>query len=113
MPHYVIYRASDGRAVSHTTVEPQNLAIGNTYKMFAEKPDNTMWDESTLAFIPIPPKQYVNRLVTALSNPAFDDLQEAYQALSPALKTKIRNGLERLLGDKVLMRVGSTIVIKD
>lgn len=113
MAYYVLYRQSDGKPLSMGTVAPETIASGLAVKEFATHSDDTQWDQATLTFIPIPPKQFVNRLVTALANPAFDDLLEAYQSLSPALKTKIRNGLERLLGDKVLMRVGGSIVIND
>lgn len=114
MPFYTLYRVSDGRAISHGTVAPENIAAGRAVIELANPPaDNTQWDEATLAFIPIPPKVFINRAVELLTHPDFVDIQEAYQALSAANRTKVRNGITRLLGDKLLRRDTETLAIKD
>lgn len=115
MAFYVLYRESDGRAISYSTDEPQNIAVGRAVKSFVNPPaDNTQWQESTLTFIPIPPKVYIDRLLEILTDSEYaDDIQQVWNGLSAANRTRLRNGLIRLLGTKRYRRDTETLAIRD
>lgn len=115
MSFYVLYRESDGRAISYSTLEPQSVTAGRAVKVFDNPPaDNTQWEEATLTFIPIPPKVYVDRLLEMLTDSEYaDDIQLVWNGLSAANRTRLRNGLIRLLGTKRFRRDTETLAIKD
>jgi hypothetical protein len=102
MTWYAIYQSSDGRLVSIGEAESQPVIAGMVALPLAGKPDlkPLMWDEATRAFVVRPAKVLVDRLDDIAGNPNYQDFLDAYQALSAANRTKLRNAVIRLLGSK-------------
>jgi hypothetical protein len=100
MPWFAVYESTTGRLVSVGQQVADPLPAGLTAAQLGQRPaDNQMWDTATRAFVARPAKVLVDRLLTdLLSNPAFSELQTAYNSLSAANKTRIRNGLILFLG---------------
>jgi hypothetical protein len=68
-----------------------------------------VYDPATRTLTARPAKVLVDRLQDILANPNFSDLQTAYNALSAANKTRIRDGLARLLGRQRFRASGESV----
>lgn len=100
MTWYAIYNKSTGRLVSLGTVITDPLPAHLEAVTLADKPaDSEMWDEATKAYVPRPAKVLMDRLQDLVTHGDYaDDFKAVWDTLSAGNKTKIRNGLIRLLG---------------
>lgn len=111
MSWYYIYQTSDGKLKSETDVLPVGLGTGLDFVTLTNRVDSSvMWDEGTHAFIARPAKVLIDRLQDLLDIPSFAD---AYNALSAARKTAVRNGLIQLLGKRRFRNQADTPEIND
>jgi len=65
---YIIYQVADGRAVSGTSVEPdEDLPARFAYKTYPSRDDTKMWDEATRDLIDRPVDIPIDRVEVVLS----------------------------------------------
>jgi hypothetical protein len=103
MAWYVAYDTATGRLESESDTEIA-ARTGKTVLQLADRPNinanGVMWDESTRTFIARPLKVLIDRLEDIQTNPNFADFMTAYNTLSAANKTRLRNMVIRLLGSR-------------
>lgn len=100
MAWYAYIRDSDGALLSLSTTSDQ-VAAGITVTELAIDPTDPahMYDQNTRTFISRPAKVLADRLQDIITNPAYgDDLITLWNTLNAANRTRLRNGLIRLLG---------------
>lgn len=94
---YAVIDTATGRLRSVGTVLPQALPDGlSAFELGETRPDldAQMWDESTRAFMPRPPKlPPVDRLDDFSSSPVFREMRDALAALSPSARTQVGSAL--------------------
>lgn len=107
MPVRAYYETTSGRLVSVGTVFPVRTPEGLSFNEYDVPADfdysaylrNNMWDEATRDFVPRPAKVLSDRLQDIINDSAYaDDIIDLWQRLPAEDRTKIRNGLIRLLG---------------
>lgn len=97
---YSLYDSATGALVSSTNTLPVNIPANMSYLTLADKPANDqMWDATTRTYIARPLKVLVDRLQDIINNPNYaDDIQLVWSSLNATQKTRLRNGLIKLLG---------------
>jgi hypothetical protein len=99
MTWHAIYETVSGQLVSVGQVVAEPLPDGLTDLVLTDQPPDTqMWDPVTHTYIARPVKVRVDRLDDLQSHPSFADFLTAYQSLSVANRTRLRNALILLLG---------------
>lgn len=95
------YETATGRLLSVGEIEPEQLPPGVSELLLAGQPniDAVMWDVATRAFVARPAKVLVDRLQDMITDSAYSaDLIALWNALNATNRTRLRNGLIRLLG---------------
>ena len=91
---------------------PENTPEGWSFVERAERLDLGlwMWSEAARDYVARPPKVLVDRLQDIISNPAYqDDLITLWNSLNAANRTRLRNGLIRLLGGQRFRAAGEPV----
>lgn len=75
--------------------------------------DNEMWDGDTKAFVPRPPKVFVNRVDDDLfGHPSFGNFIDLMDTLAPPQRNTIKNAIKRLLGSQLIRGESESIEIE-
>lgn len=99
MAWYAYIRDADGALLSLGTVDtPAPAGVTRTELAIIPTDPAWMYDASTRTFIARPVKVLIDRLQDMLTDPAYAEFVTAYNTLNTANRTRIRNGLIRLLG---------------
>ena len=110
MAFYAIYETASGRLRSLGSIKADPLPAGLTAADITNPPaDNTMWDETTRAFVARSAKVLVDRLVELRTHPKF-------QAIWDGAKLSDKNEMTvffiELLGSERFRNQSSTFGIK-
>lgn len=98
MAYFMLYETATGRPISLSSVEADPIRAGRTSVDIGSAPSpDTMWDNATRAFIPRPPKVFVDRIEDLKNLPGMNSL---WNKLKPADKTTLQNALITLLGSE-------------
>ena len=97
---YAVYNSVSGRLDSVGTRVAEALPPDVVAVELAEEPTAAMmWDEAARAFVPRPAKVLADRLQDILNHPDYgDDIQLLWNSLNSTQRTRLRNGLIKLLG---------------
>lgn len=103
MAWFLIYDTATGRLESECDTEITAKA-GKTVLHLADRPNisagGVTWDTVTRTFIPRPAKVLIDRLDDIQTNSNFADFMTVYNSLNTANKTRLRNMIIRLLGNR-------------
>lgn len=110
-----VYDTTTGRLLSVGSIHPEQYPPNTAYIDLGEAaPDlvGMMWDEATHAFVTRPAKVLQDRLQDIITNGAYaDDAIALWNALNANNRTRLRNGLIRLLGHIRYRAAGESIEI--
>jgi len=98
---YYIYYEDTGRMASETTFPPPPLPGNLAYLTRETRADLgvEMWDETARNFVPRPVPVILDRLMDLVNDAAYaSDFRTAWNGLTAANKTRLRDALIRLLG---------------
>jgi hypothetical protein len=102
MAWYAIYNTANGALESIGSSDEMPSIPNKTTLELVERPDLSavMWDEVTRSFIARPAKVLIDRLNDIQTNPNFADFMTVYNGLNATNKTRLRNMIIRLLGNR-------------
>jgi hypothetical protein len=109
---YAYYETATGRLVSVGTDANPSPPAGVTELQIASLPNlaTQTWDAATRTFVARPAKVLIDRLDEILTHPDYGaDIQALWATLNTTNRTRLRNGLIRLLGRYRFRSQGETL----
>lgn len=110
MSYFMLYETATGRPISQSSVAADPVRAGYTSLDIGTKPSSdTMWDETTKAFIARPPKVFVDRIDDLMKRPGMDQI---WQSLGSGQRTVLKDAFIWILGKERMRGENNSEVIK-
>jgi hypothetical protein len=109
---WAYYAIADGRLVSISTIDTPAPNGYERVDVGVVDLATQMWDSASHTFVTRPVKQQIDRLAEILTHPDYgDDIQALWSTLNATNRTRLRNGLIRLLGRHRFRNVAETLTV--